>query len=156
VWELRSLQFRKKLAAEKQQETHISRNEVREKLFEDYLDRETAVARIRVQDTEKAMMQEQELMGNFEEGRYTTIKHGISFQEMLNAVGDSLSDLATSENEGEGGDHDDDEKDIGHGKLSKDAEPGFVMGTISKTVQHCMKSFRQKQMILDEPKQQGW
>jgi hypothetical protein len=155
VWQLRSLQFRKKLAAEKRWETHISRNEEREKLFEDYVERETAVARMRVQDTEKAMMQEQELMGNVEKGRYTTIKHGISFEEMLNAVGDSLSDLANSENEEEGGDQDDDEEDIGHGKLSKDAEPGFVMGTISKTVQHCMGSFWEKQVILDEPKQQG-
>ena len=30
------------------------------------------------------------------------------------------------------------------------------MGTISKTVQHYMESFRQKQMRLDELTQPGW
>jgi len=74
----------------------------------------------------------------------------------LNAIGDSLSDLASSDDEQDGEDEDDDEEDTGHGKLSEDDEPGWVMGTISKMVQHRMESFRQKQLRLDELTQPGW
>jgi len=75
---------------------------------------------------------------------------------MLNAIGDSLCDLGSSEDEEDGEDKDDDEENTELGKLGEDDEPGWVMGTISKTVQHCMESFRQKQMRLDEVTQLGW
>jgi len=75
---------------------------------------------------------------------------------MLNAMGDCLSNLASSEDEEDGEDKDEDEENTGHGKLSEDDEPGWVMGTISKTVQHRKESFRQNQMRLDELTQPGW
>jgi len=53
---------------------------------------------------------------------------------MSNTIGDSLSDLASSENGEDGEDEDDDEEDPAGGKFSEDDEPGWVMGTISKTV----------------------
>jgi len=74
---------------------------------------------------------------------------------MLTLIGDTLTDLAGSEDQQDREDEDDDEEDTGHGKLSKDDEPGSVMGTISNMGQHCMESFRQKQMRLDEPTQWG-
>jgi hypothetical protein len=80
---------------------------------------------------------------------------------MLNAIGDSLSDLASSGDE-EDGEEDDweeedlDEDDTGHSKLSKDDEPGWVMGTIAKTEYHCMERSHQKQTTRDEPMQPGW
>ena len=74
----------------------------------------------------------------------------------MNAIGDSLSDLASSKDEEDGEDEDDDEEDTGHGKLSEDDEPGWVIGTIPQTVQHRMESFRQKQMRLDQQTQPGW
>jgi hypothetical protein len=40
--------------------------------------------------------------------------------------------------------------------LSEDDEPGWVMGTITKTVRQGMERFRQKQMKLDELTQPGW
>ena len=95
-------------------------------------------------------------MVNVEKGQSTTTNPEISFEEMLNAIGDSLSDLASSKDEEDGEDEDDDEEDTGHGKLSDDDEPGWVMGTISKTVQHLIESFRQKQLMLDELTQPGW
>jgi len=96
-------------------------------------------------------MQEQENMGNVEKGQLITTKPEITFVEMLNAIGDSLSDLASSEDEEHGEDEDDDEEeDTGHGKLSEDDEPGWVMGTTSKMVPHHMESFRQKQMMLHQ------
>jgi len=102
------------------------------------------------------MMQEQEHRGNVEKGRSTTTKPEITFEEMLNSIGDSLSDLARSEDEEDREDKDDDEEDMGHGKLSEGDEPGWVIGTISKKVQHSMESFRQKQMRLDQLRQPGW
>jgi hypothetical protein len=74
---------------------------------------------------------------------------------MLNAIGDNLSNLATSDDEQDGDDEEDEEDDTELGKLSDD-EPGWVMGTISKTVQHRIESFRQKQMRLDQWRQSGW
>jgi hypothetical protein len=117
--------------------------------MEDYVERETAVARKRIQDAETAMMQEQEDMGNIEMGRSTTTKHEMTVEEMLNSDGDSLSDLASSDDEEDGEDDDDDEEDTGNGKLSEADEPGWVIGTIPQMVQHCMESCRQKQMWVD-------
>jgi hypothetical protein len=77
------------------------------------------------------MMQEQKHMGNVENGRLTTTKPEIPLQEMLNAIGQSLSDLESSQNEEDGEVKDDDEGDTGHGKLSEDDKPGWVMGRIS-------------------------
>jgi len=145
-----------KLAAEKRREKHFLSNEEREKWIEDYVERETAVERKRVHDLMTAMMQEQEYMENVEKGPSTTTEPEITFEEMLNAIGESLSDLASSDDEEDGEDEDDDEEDTGHGKLSEDDEPGWVMGTISKMVQHRMESFWQKQLWLDELTQPGW
>jgi hypothetical protein len=84
-----------------------------------------------------------------------TTKPGTAFEEMLNTIGDSLSDLATSEDEQNGEDEKDNEEDTKLGKLSDD-EPGWVIGTISKKVQHRLDSFRQKQVRLDELTHLGW
>jgi len=54
---------------------------------------------------------------------------------MLKTIRDSLSDLATSDDEEDGEDEEDKEEDTERGKLSKDDEPGWVMGTISNTEQ---------------------
>jgi len=69
---------------------------------------------------------------------------------MLNAIGDSLSDHTSSDNEGDGDDKEDD-KDTELCKLSEDVEPGWVKGTISKTIQPRMEILWQKQMRHDEP-----
>jgi len=68
---------------------------------------------------------------------------------MLNAIQDSVSDLTSSDDE-EDGQHEEDEEDTELGNLSDDDEPGWVMGTISKSVQHCVESLRQKWMRLEE------
>jgi hypothetical protein len=73
---------------------------------------------------------------------------------MLVAIADIRSDLASSD-DGEDGE-DQDANETGKGNLRKDDEPGWVMGTITITVQQCMERFRQKQMMLDELTQPGW
>jgi len=89
-------------------------------------------------------------------GGTTTGKSDTTFEEMLNAIRDSVSDLASPDEEQDGEDKEYNEDDTELGKLSDDDEPGWVMGTISKTVQHRLESFWQKQMKLDELTQPGW
>ena len=145
---LRSLRSKKKLAAEKRRETHFLCNEEKEKLIEDYVERETAGARKRVEDAEAAVHQEQDDMTQAEIAGLTSREPEKTFEEMLVAIGDSLSDLASC-NDGEDGEDEDDEE-TEQGKLRDDDKPGWVMSTITKTVQQRMESFRQKQMKLDE------
>jgi hypothetical protein len=76
------------------------------------------------------------------------------FEEMLVVIGDSLSDLATSDDGEDGEDEDDAETE--QGNLSKDEEPGWVIGTSTKTDLQSMERFRQKQMKVDELTQPGW
>jgi len=135
---------------EEQQEPHCLSNEAKEKWIQDYVDRETAVATKWVQDAETAIMQEHKHMRNVEKAQWTTTKAETTFEEMLNAIGDSLSYLASSEDEEDGEDEHDDEEDTQLGKLSEDVELAWVMGTMSKTGQQRMESFRQKQMRLDK------
>jgi len=86
----------------------------------------------------------------------TTTKPETRFEEMLNTIRDSLSDLASSDQGEDGEEADDREKDPDLGKLSEDDQPSWVMGTISETVQHHLERFWQKQMKLDELTQPGW
>jgi len=151
---LRSFRSKKKLVAEKRQEKHFLSNEEKEKSIEDYVERETTGARKRVEDAEAAVQQEQDDMTHAEIVGLTSREPEKTFEEMLVAIGDSLSDLASSD-DGEDGE-DEDVEETEQGKLSDDDEPGWVMGTITKTVQQRMESFRQKQMKLDELIQPGW
>ena len=73
---------------------------------------------------------------------------------MMVAIGDSLTDHASSDDGEDGEDEDDEETD--QSQLSKDDEPGWVMGTITNTVQQFMERFWQKQMKLDQLIQPGW
>jgi len=147
---LHSSRSKKKLAVGNRQETIFLTNEEKEKWIEDYVERETAVARKLVEDAETAIKQEQDDMRNAEQAGLTNTKPETTCDKTLNAIGDSLSDLGCTDDGEDGEDEDDDEADSVGGKLSKDDEPGWVMGTISKTVQHRRERFRQKQMKLDE------
>jgi len=151
---LRSLRSKKKLAAEKRRETHFSSNEEKEEWIEDYVERETAGARKQVEDAEAAVQQEQHDMTHAEIARLTSSVPEKTFEEMLVATGDSLSDLASSDDCEDGEDEDNDETE--QGMLSEDDKPGRVMGTITETVHQHMERFRQKPMKLDEMTQPGW
>jgi len=77
-----------------------------------------------------------------------------TFEEMLVAIGDSVSNLVSSDH-GEDGEEEDDEE-TEQGNLSEDDKPGWVMGTITITVRQHMESYRQQQIKLDELIQPGW
>ena len=64
----------------------------------------------------------------------TTRKPENTFEEMSNAFGDSLSDLTSSDEEEDGEDEDDNNQHTELGKLSKDNECSWAMGTIFKIV----------------------
>jgi len=129
-------------------ESHLLSNKEKEKLIEVYVERETAVARKWVEDAETAIKQEQEETRNADNTGLTTREHNKMSEEMMNAIGDSLSDLASSDDEEYGECEDDQDTELG--KLSEDDKPGWGVGTISKMVQQRMERFRYSQMKLDE------
>jgi len=128
-------------------DTHFFCNEENETWIDDSVERGTAGARMRVEDAEEAVQQKQEDMKNVENVGLTNREPEKTFQEVMVAIGKSLSDLASSD-DGEDGEDEDDET-TEQGKLSKDDETGWAMGTITKTVQQHMERLRQKQMKLD-------
>ena len=142
------------LVAETRRETHFLSKEEKEKRIQNYVERETAGARQPVEDAEAAVQQEQDDMTYAEITGLTSREPEKTFEEMLVAIGDSLSDLASSD-DGEDGE-DEDEEETEQGKLSDDDEPGWVMGTITKTVQQRMERFQQKQIKLNELTLPGW
>jgi hypothetical protein len=115
--------------------------------------RETAGAGKRVEDAEAAVQQDEDDMTHAEIAGLMSRKLKKTFKEMLVAIGDSLSDLASSD-DGEDGENEHDEE-TEQGKLSEDDEPGWVMATIHKMVQQCKERFRHKQMKLNELTQPG-
>jgi len=151
---LRSMRSKKKLVADKRRETHFLSNEEKQKWIEHYVERQTGGARKRVEHAEAAVQQEQDDMSQAEIAGLTSREPEKTLEEMLVAIGASLSDHASS-NDGEDGEQEDDEK-TEQGNVSEDDEPGWVMGTIHTTVQQRMERFRQKQMKLDELTQPGW
>jgi len=114
----------------------------------------TAGARKWVEDAKGAVQPELDNITHAEIACLTSRDHDKTFEEMLVAIGDSLSDLASSDY----GVDEQDEDDIvtEHGKLSEDDEPGWLIGTITNTAQQRMERIRQKQMKLDALTQPGW
>jgi hypothetical protein len=132
---------------------HFLSNEEREKWIEDYDERETAGAKKRVEDAEAAVQQEQDDMVHTEIAGLTSREPEKTFEELMAAIGDSLSDLASSDDREDGEDEDEETE---QGKLSEDDEPGWVRGTITKTVQQRMERFWRKQIKLDELTDPEW
>jgi hypothetical protein len=98
------------------------------------VDRETTEAMKQVEDAEPVIDQKQEDMWHAEEKELTTRKHKKTFGEILNTMWDSLSDLASSDNE-------EDEEDKGYGlentelgTWSEDDKPGWVLSQLTKTL----------------------
>jgi hypothetical protein len=78
--------------------------EEKKKCIKDYVDTETAVGRNQVGHIERATKQKQENMTKAENAGQTTTMPETTFEEMLNTIGDSLSDLASFDNAEDGDD----------------------------------------------------
>jgi len=124
--------------------------------IEDYVERETAVVGKCVEQAEAAIEQEQKDMKNFGNTVLKTRQPEKTFEQMLNAIGDSRSDPACSDNEEDVEVEEDDEEDTELGMLTKDDQPGWVRGRFSKTVQHRREMIRQKQMTVHQLTQLRW
>jgi len=111
---------------------HFLSNEEKEKWIEDYVQRETAMARKRVEDAETATKKEHENLITAEIAGFTTREPETTFGDPMIAIGDSLSDHASSKDEEDGDDADAEDTELG--KLSKHDKPGWEVGTISNTV----------------------
>jgi len=144
---MHSLRSKKKLVAEKRPETHILSNEEKEKSIEDYVEKETTGARKRVEDAKVAIRQEQEATEEAQNAGVTAREPKKTFPEMMVAIWDSLSDIASSYNGEDGEDGND--KETEQGQRSEDNEPDWVMSMITKPVQQRMERFRLKLMKLD-------
>jgi hypothetical protein len=85
----------------KRQETYCIINVATVRWLMDYVYRETAVARNGVHDEESTIMHD---MASTENAEAITRKPETMYQEMLNVIGDSLKDLASSTNQQDGAD----------------------------------------------------
>ena len=118
---------------------HFLSNEEKEKWIEVYVESETAGARKRVQDAEAAIRQEKEDAETTDNAGLMTREPETTFHEILDAIGHSVCNIITSDAGEDREDEDDEEPEQGH--LSKDDEPGWVMGTITKRSSSAWRGF---------------
>jgi len=130
---LRTLWSNKKLAAEKRWEMQFLSNQEKEKWIEDYVERENACAKMRVEDAEATIRQELEYTDTAKRVGLTTTEPETILHEMMVVIGDSVSDIASSD-DGEDG-QDEDDEDTEQGQRSEDDERSWLMGTITTTGQ---------------------
>jgi len=110
--------------------TYFLSNEETEWWIEDYMDWETAVVRSRVQEAKKVIMQVQEHIRKVENARATTTNPETTFQEMLNEIGDSVSELVSSDNKEDGEDVDvGEDTDISNNSSFRLKHPGVPDGS---------------------------
>lgn len=133
---------------------HFSRSDDKWKWIELYVDRETDGARQCIEAAEPAIVLKQEVTETAVNSGLTTRVAEEMFHKMMVAIGDSLCDIADSE-DGEDAEHASDEL-TEPGMLSEADEPIWVMGTISLMVQHRMERCRQEEMKLEVFTQPGW
>jgi hypothetical protein len=95
-------------------------------------------------------------MQNAEKVLLTLRKLNKTLQKMLNAIGDSLSNLECADDAEDGEDEEDDQEDTDHGMLSEDNELGCVKGTNSKMLLHHMECLGQTKMWVNKLTQYQW
>jgi len=119
---------------------HFLSNEDKEKQNDDYVEKDTAGARKRFEYAQAAVQQEQEDTRKAENVGFKNREPQKTFLEKMVAIGDTLSDLVSSDHAEDGEDEDDEETE--QGQLSEDDTPGWVMGTITKMVPQLLQRFR--------------
>jgi hypothetical protein len=125
---------------------HFLSNEYKEQWIENYVQRDTAGARKRVEDAEAAIQQKQEDMSNVEIEELTTREPERTFHNMLNVIGDSLRDLASFDDKEDVEAAEGDNRTV-QGMLIDDDEAVWVMGTMLHTARCCMERFWQMQTM---------
>ena len=107
------------------------------------MESEIAAARQRVAEVKAAVEREKDSVLR----RVATDTTKITFEEMLEAIGDSINNIATSDEEDDK-DKEEDGEDNVNSELSDDNKPNWIVGTINKLVQKLLDTFWTKQMKL--------
>jgi hypothetical protein len=94
------------------------------------------------------VLQEQEEMSHVEIAGLMKRDPEQTFETLMVPLGEILSDRGSSDY-GEYGE-DEEVEATEQGKMSKDDEPGWVMGTITRKIQQRTNRFQQKQTNIDE------
>lgn len=102
------------------------------------------MARMLVEHSETSIKLDQEYERWNEMPELTTRQPEERFEEMWHPIGDSLRDLASSNNQEDREDEDEYEEDTELRMLSNNDKPGWEMRTIFQTVQHCIESSPQR------------
>jgi len=131
-WGIAQLAIQNEVCSGQTSGNTISSNQEKEKCIEDYVEGEPAVARKRVEDAQTVIKQEQEDRRRAKNAGLTITELEKRFQQIV-ASGESLSNLASSDNEEDGEDEYDEDTELG--MLSEDDKPSWVMGTLCKMVQ---------------------
>jgi len=153
---LHGLQSQMEVTVERRRKSHFSTIEQKENWIKDHVDSDTAVARQQVADSETVIKQEQEDMRHAEKAGLTTRKPKKTFEEILNAIRDSLTNLASSDDAEDPEDEEDNHTNAALRNLTDDDKPGCVMERITRTVPQCMVNIPQIQMKLIELMQLDW
>src|SRR6187551_3430319 len=100
---LHSLKYKKRRKAAESNEIRFMTKKEREKWIENYVERETATARKRAEEADSAWEREKERLAAEETvmDQPTAVGSKKTFEEMLKDIGDSIEDLATSDEEDE-------------------------------------------------------
>jgi len=127
-------------------------DEEKEKWIENEMQRETTVAGQWVEDADTTIKWEGEDRRSAESGGLRSREARQTFEGMLNAIRESLRDLAISDY------FEDEEVDEGtdQRKQSEHDKHGWVRDTILETVQQRMESSMQRQVMLDAFPHPGW
>jgi hypothetical protein len=104
--------------------------EGKEKSIVGFVKSETAAAGKRVAETEAAV--ERERISVLKRAAAGTTK--MTFEEMLEAIGDSVDNVATSDEEDNDEDNEEDGEDNNDAKLGNGNEPEWVVDTINQSV----------------------
>ena len=157
---LRTLRSKKKAKAAASKDTVSMTQQEREKWIEDYVERETAVARRRVEEADAAWELEKErLAAEALDGASTASKSKTTFAEMLKGIDDSIDDIATSDEDDEDDEDEDEEEDDIEGEIKADGTMDISdgpAGVVEERAQKRIDTFREMCKQIDEVTRPGW
>jgi hypothetical protein len=132
--------------------------EEKKQWIQEFVVKEMAAARKRVAEAEEAVERERERAEDMKLRRLAAGPTKMTFHGMMEAIGNNVEDVMTSDEDDD--DEEDDEDDTDDTKVGDDAENEYecdsVVGTINQSVQQCLVSFRAKRMKLEELTASGW
>jgi hypothetical protein len=132
-----SLRFKNHHSAGLRSDIQFFDKEEKNKGIQEFVEKEMAAARQRVAKAEVAVERERERAEDMEMKRLAAGPTKMCFREMMEAMGENVEDVMTSDEDGDD-EEEDDEDDKDDAKLSDDDdnehERNWVVGTINQSV----------------------